>query len=372
VLVFRYLFKETTKTQLAVLFVLLMIFVSQRFIRVLAQAAEGSLPVDLVVNVMLLNLPYFFMLILPISLFVGILLAHGRLYAESEITVLFACGYSKLQVLRDTLIMSLFSMFFAFVITLWLTPYTNSLEQTMLDEVDASIGISTLNPGRFEVLAGKAVVYVEEIEDKGQILKKVFVAHTPKEGGSRPSVVFSQGGGIHKQKDGSQWLELTDGQRYEGLPDRLDYQTLNFESYKVLIKDKEVEDKKTRLYALPTKQLIGSDELDHISELQWRLALPLSIPILTLVVVPLASVNPRKGRYSKLLPAITLYLSFYLLLSSSRSALEAGTLPPYIGLWGVLGIAFIIGLWLNFTDSGAYLSVRDRFINRRRCLRENA
>ena len=371
-LVFRYLFKETTKTQLAVLFVLLLIFVSQKFVRVLAQAAEGALPADLVVNIMLLNLPSFGMLILPISLFVGILLAHGRLYAESEMTVLFACGYSKLQVLRDTLVLSLLSMFIAGGITLWLTPYSNGIEQALLDEVDASVGISALNPGRFEVLTGNAVVYVEQIEDKGKTLAKVFVAHSPKTDDGRPSVVIAQGGGINAQKDGSQWLKLTQGQRYEGELDQLDFQILNFESYQVLIKERKAEDKKLRLYAMPTKALIGSNDLEFVSELQWRLALPLSIPLLTLIVVPLSSVNPRQGRFSKLLPAISIYLSFYLLLSSSRSALESGTLPPHIGLWGVLAGAFLVGIWLNFSGSGHYLALRNRLLTHKKNKRSSS
>ena len=43
---------------------------------------------------MFFKLPSFFELILPLSLYIGILLSFGRLYADSEMVVLRACGMS--------------------------------------------------------------------------------------------------------------------------------------------------------------------------------------------------------------------------------------------------------------------------------------
>ena len=45
------------------------------------------------------RLPGFLQLILPLGLFLGILLAYGRLYLESEMTVLSATGMSQRRLL---------------------------------------------------------------------------------------------------------------------------------------------------------------------------------------------------------------------------------------------------------------------------------
>jgi lipopolysaccharide export system permease protein len=45
------------------------------------------------------RLPGFLQLILPLGLFLGILLAYGRLYLESEMTVLSATGMSQQRLL---------------------------------------------------------------------------------------------------------------------------------------------------------------------------------------------------------------------------------------------------------------------------------
>ncbi len=63
----RYLMLETFKSQLGVLFVLLLIFVSQKFIRILAEAINGVIPPDLVMTILYLNLPTLGTLMLPIS-----------------------------------------------------------------------------------------------------------------------------------------------------------------------------------------------------------------------------------------------------------------------------------------------------------------
>ncbi|HAD48327.1 MAG TPA: LPS export ABC transporter permease LptF, partial [Idiomarina sp.] len=93
---------ETFKSQLAVLFILMTIFVSQKFVRVLSDASEGDIPGTIIFQLLSLNLPALLSLILPLSLFLGILLAHGRIYADNEMTVLHACGVSEWYVTRVT------------------------------------------------------------------------------------------------------------------------------------------------------------------------------------------------------------------------------------------------------------------------------
>jgi lipopolysaccharide export system permease protein len=71
VIVFRYLIREVFKAQIAVLFVLLAIFISQHFVRVLANASDGEFPASLVLTLLGLNLPYLAVLVLPLSLFLA-------------------------------------------------------------------------------------------------------------------------------------------------------------------------------------------------------------------------------------------------------------------------------------------------------------
>ena len=92
---------------LAVSGILLLVFMSGRFIKYLAEAAAGELAGDVLFQIMAYRFPGFLELILPLGFFIGILLAYGRMYLESEMTVLFACGVSDKQLLVKTLLGSI-------------------------------------------------------------------------------------------------------------------------------------------------------------------------------------------------------------------------------------------------------------------------
>ena len=106
-IVFRYLTRQVIISMLAVSGILLLVFMSGRFIKYLADAAAGELAGDVLFQIMAYRFPGFLELILPLGFFIGILLAYGRMYLESEMTVLFACGVSDKQLLMKTLLGSI-------------------------------------------------------------------------------------------------------------------------------------------------------------------------------------------------------------------------------------------------------------------------
>ena len=69
-----------------------------------------------------------------------------------------------------------------------------------------------------------------------------------------------------------------------------------------------------------------------------------------MLAVPLAKVNPRQGRFLKLLPAILLYMTYLALLIAVRGALDKGRLPMALGLWWVHGLFLAIGLLMLFWE----------------------
>ena len=108
-IVFRYLSRELLVTLSAVSAVLLVIIMSGRFIKYLAQAAQGLLDPGVLLMIMGFRLPGFLQLILPLGLFLGVLLAYGRLYLDSEMTVLSATGMSQRRLLAYSLAQPLWS-----------------------------------------------------------------------------------------------------------------------------------------------------------------------------------------------------------------------------------------------------------------------
>ena len=351
----RYIFKETLKTQLAVLGILLLIFLSQSFIRILSKAARGAIPTQMVTDMLVLNIPSMAMLMLPISLFIAILFAHGRLYAESEMTVMKAIGIGPRSIMQSTQWLAAITMVLAIVNSMWIAPWAEEQQYRLLDKVKADPGLFILDSGRFMNLDnGKVVAYVDRMEGdkRSKDLTRVYVLQQGDEK-QPPSVVLSDSGSIQPDEQGLQWLTLNDGKRYEGPSNKGEFRISEFSEYRTWIQDKEgVASERRSVSALSALPLLASSDRKALAEWQWRVSLPLSIPLLTLIAVPMAQVNPRQGRYAKLLPAIMLYLSYFLLLSAAKSALERNQLPAWPGLYGVpLLYLFCFALPLNLSET---------------------
>ena len=349
-IVFRYLNREILQTLIAVSGILLLIIMSGRFIKYLAQAAAGQLDAGILFLIMGYRLPDFLVLILPLGMFIGILLAYGRMHLDSEMTVLSATGISERRILLYTQGAALLVMLCVGTLSFVLAPAGVYKTQQLFNEQDAMTEFDTLAAGRFQSIgrAAQRVTYAGGLSDDRTELQDVFIAERQGSGAdARIGVLVAESGRQQMNPDGSRYLVLFDGFRYDGRPGAADFRTIGYESYAVLLPRPEVVTEVTDREAMPTRSLLGSDDLRLQAELQWRIAIPLLVPIVAFFAVPLARVNPRQGRYLKLLPAILLYMSYLALLITARSWMEEGRTPAWIGLWWVHVLFVSIGVVLN-------------------------
>tara|TARA_R110000796_G_scaffold67050_1_gene153999 strand:- start:658 stop:1782 length:1125 start_codon:yes stop_codon:yes gene_type:complete len=352
VIIFRYLLKEVAKTQLAVFLVIMTIFISNKFVRVLDDASEGGIPGHLVMTFIGLKIPDLAGMILPLSFFLGVLLAYGRIYAENEMTVLHACGVSEWYVVRVTLILGVVTAIITGVFTLYLSPMAAEYEYQVKDQIAADSGLSSLIAGRFQTTGNKkAVVFIHEKNRTDNTFEKVFVAQLPDKDTPNASVidsslVYAATGQVVEEDTGSQRLILSAGTRYQNDIKNKEFRQVAFDKYYIQIQDQKVAHKRRKLSAIPTSELYQEQTPEASAESQWRIAFPLACIIMTLVAVPLSVVNPRQGKFGKMLPALLLFLSYFLLLTAIRSGIEKGSVPQYIGLWPVHVIVLILGFSL--------------------------
>lgn len=354
-IVFRYLSREVLVTLSAVSAVLLVIIMSGRFIKYLAQAAQGVLDPGVLFLIMGYRIPGFLQLILPLGLFLGFLLAYGRLYLDSEMTVLSATGVSQQRLTAYSMAPALIVALLVGWLSLGLAPQGVASVARILSEQDALTELDTLVPGRFQSLRdGSRVTYSQELSPDRSELRGVFMSEKRFSTDGRSergiTVLVAESGRQEIQEDGSRYLILENGYRYDGEPGEADYRAIQYDTYGVLLPKPEVAIEASEREATPTRELLGSSDPRMQAELQWRLSLPLLVFIVTLLAVPLSKVNPRQGRFLKLLPAIFLYMAYLGLLIAARGALDKGRLPAALGLWWVHGIFLAIGLLLLYWE----------------------
>ena len=364
-IVFRYLSREVLVTLSAVSAVLLVIIMSGRFIKYLAQAAQGILDPSVLFLIMGFRLPGFLQLILPLGLFLGFLLAYGRLYLDSEMTVLSATGMSQQRLFLYSLAPATVVALLVAWLSMGLAPQGVTQVARILNQQEALTEFDTLVPGRFQSMRnGSRVTYTRDLSEDRTELGGIFISDKRvSRAGDKDrgiSVLVAESGRQEVQPDGSRYLILENGYRYDGNPGQADYRVIQYDTYGVLLPKPSVAADISEREAIPTSQLIGSEDSRLQSELQWRLSLPLLVFIITLMAVPLSRVNPRQGRFLKLLPAILLCMTYLGLLVAARSALDKGRIPPYLGLWGVHLLFLLIGLALLYWEP-----LRLRMVSRR-------
>jgi lipopolysaccharide export system permease protein len=146
----------------------------------------------------------------------------------------------------------------------------------------------------------------------------------------------------------TRYLVLQKGSRTEGQPGQLDYTVTQFEELAVRLYTEELQINITRGFTLPTLMLIGSDSPDHRAQLYWRMSLPLMTLIVSFVAIALGQVNPRKGRFVRLLPGILLYLVYLSVLTSLRDEMTKAVAHADLKIWLLHGFFLLLGLGLLF------------------------
>jgi lipopolysaccharide export system permease protein len=287
-------------------------------------------------------LPGFLELIIPVSFFLSIMLVHGRLHVDSEMIVLQACGMSTGRLIQMTLLTASAVMIMTAMISLWLKPLGERQVETLLGDQNNLTEFDTLVPGRFQTLAsGKRVTYTEGISDEGE-LTRVFINEYKEAAVDEPRnavTVIADSGRTQVDGAGRRFLVLKNGRRYQGKPGQKNYQAIEYEEYGQLVDSGAAIKTKKRRTAIPTSELFGATDARAVSELQWRIGVVLLIPVIALLAIPLARVNPRQGRFTRLVPAMILCFVYIVALSGARTALEKGDLPLGLGLWWIHGLA---------------------------------
>ncbi|WP_424407342.1 LPS export ABC transporter permease LptF [Pasteurella sp. PK-2025] len=342
----RYLIKEVFKSQIAILFILLLIFFCQQLVRVLGSAASGKVPADLVMTLLGLGMPTMAQLMLPLCLFIAILLTFGRLYAESEITVMRACGVGQRILVRVVMLLSVLTASIAAYNVFWLTPWAIHKQSEILQEAKANPTMGALASGQFiNTNSNEFVLFIDKIKDNQ--IHDVYLFQTRERGNLKPSVLVAERGELKGLPNGDQILTLENSQRVEGTAILPDFRITHFDQYQAYLGHQDIQNEKNDVEEMSLVDLFNHPSPTAKAELNWRLSLVLAVPLMALIAVPLSRVNPRQGRFAKILPALLLYLIYFLLQSSLKSAWGAGKLDGAFLMPFVNVLFFMLGLLLN-------------------------
>lgn len=350
----RYLNREVFTSTLAILGVLFAIFISQRIVKYLAQAASGDISGTMVWQMVLLYSPVLIGFLLPLAFFLGCLLAFSRLYVDSEMAVLRSVGVSERQLIGLLIPIAVIVALIGGAVALWLAPMANETTYQIRDEHASKVELSMLEPGRFQVFQdGDGVVYADSSENPRH-LGNFFLAELPSEMSPFTRIISAKSAErFYDEKLDKNFLQLNDGYIYELDGDKKVRKITEFEHYYARLDAERSIVSRRKISATPTLELLKSGDGMSWAELHWRLAVPLSVPFLLFLAIPLSRVRPREGKFAKMLPALLVYIGYIVLIVVFRKWIEAEKMPGWLGFIPIYLIMGLLSARLLYTHGRA-------------------
>lgn len=346
--IFRDVFSPTLLGLLTFTFIL--------FIRDLGKLLEmivsSTASLGLLGELCLLLLPNIFLLTIPMSVLLGILVGLGRLSADNEVIALRATGRSILDFVKPVLGLAAIAACINISLSLYFLPLANQMKTGVLAHLaNTQIG-ADISPRVFEEQFPNLILYVQDI--RGDQWSDVFLVDTTQP--SQPKITLAERSTliVDRTQDKLQ-LYLAGGSTHLLSPNNpSDYSLIHFSHSEIplpAVSRKVVQSDKRVLSEFSTPELLALIRLPNAKrsyrvELHRRLALPFACVVLALLGIPLG-ISARKGgkSYGFVLSLMVLSVYYLLMVSGSRFA-EDGRLSPLLGCWGANILFLIIAVTL--------------------------
>lgn len=328
-----------------------------RIMKLVELVVNRGVPVGEILLLFSYILPAFLEVTVPMALLLGVILAIGRLSADSEIIAMRASGVSLYQIAAPILALSLLVFAGAFQLSLHARAWGNAALKTGIFELARTRATAGLKEQVFNDDFAGLVIYAEEIEASGTGLQRILISDQ-RSGADANTVLASHGQLIADQEAQTLNLRLFDGTIFTDAPRRQTYDRTDFEVYDVLLDIGEalgdLPNREKAVNELPLAELNQRIETRHAAdepvvrertELARRYAVPFASVIFAVLGIPLGLQPVRAVRSRGLAVSLGVILVYYLLLAGAEALAQNGRVPVVPALWTpnlVMGAAGVI------------------------------
>lgn len=340
----RYLARETAKPFVLTALFLVGVFIAYSLTRFLTEANDGLLDGSAILVLTGLKAIIALEVLLPIALYIGLIVALGRLYSDWEMIALRAGGFSENRLMAPVVGMAAAVAVLVAVTSLWVRPWAYQQLYALEADAKASAELDDLPPGRFHIHGNaERMVFVDDRDPATGELRGVFVRSS--RGEALEVISAAQGQLTTFAQDDAHLLELGQALIYKqtapSAPARRDLAG-RFEAFQIWTPAVTPEPPGYRPKAQPTLALTASSRSEDRAELQWRGSTAVSTLLLALVAAPLSRARPRSGRYARVLLAVVIYVLYFNFIGVIRSEVEHGEVAHLWWAPGALAVALAI------------------------------
>lgn len=345
---------------------------------------RGGVPAALIGRIVLTHLPSIIVLTIPMSCLFGIMIAVGRLSADSELVAMRACGISLFKLYRPVLLLSLLLTAVNLYLANNVLPKANLETGRVFEEVALASPADLIKPGVFfEKIAGQ-ILFAFDRKQNSDVLEGVFFTDsTP---GPVQTITLAKSGVIEVDKEhGKIHFDLQDTNQYEinlNQPEKENHTSalssrFNRDATELLGGGGAVVPRDRHMMSWNELWERAHDRDVAVSvparvELHNRVAIPVASLVFGLFAVPLGFSNRRGGRGSGFALSIGVILLYYVLITNGESAAVQGAtvfghrIPIWFAMWHPNMLFVVVGSFLlarRNRDKSLFLGRLDRWLH---------
>jgi len=344
-LIARYVRRNVVVLFFAIILIIGLVVFGNQFVLRMQDSIEQKFPFQEIMPLISYNLIRDFPLIFSLSFFLAIILAVTQFYKNSEAIVMNSLGLGNKHLivfLRPLVIVSFLTLLF---VTTTSVPWSKQQKYIIEEEYKNASEFSFIKEGEFEEFKdGEIVFYASESltpdGETQQNMEEIFISARSKE--NSIIVLASTAIKYTDPETNNVYLRLKNGTRYQDIIDSKNKNILHFDEYNLQIISGDIQNTITQYAAIEgiktielLKGLLKGGSRLVSAELQWRLAPPISLLILSILGVLLGKSSPRGGKSVGLLIGIIIFMLYNNGLLIAKNSVERGELSPTIGLWSV-------------------------------------
>lgn len=353
----RYILSEICSPAILSLLIFTFVLLMGRIPRLTELVINKGVPLLEIVQLFGYMLPTFLSVTVPLSFLLAILLAFGRLSADSEYIALKASGISLYTLLQPVIVLAFIFAVLTGLMTNFIEPASKTAFRSKLFNIASSAGTLEITPGVFNDRFDGIVLLAQGLDEQRGTMQDIFI--TDEREGELPATIVAREGQIISNagaltltlrlKNGTIHRANNDGQNQT-------YQTIRFSTYDVgLDIGGQLSSKKRRI----SRSELSWGELNSALsaatsaksrrrlavELHERIVIAFAPLVLVLVGAPLGLQSQRSGKGAGFSLALVVFLVYYVLLSLAGTIAEKGILPAALILWLPNICFFVVGIF---------------------------
>jgi lipopolysaccharide export system permease protein len=302
-------------------------------------------------------MPQYLTLVLPLSMFLGVLLAVRKMALNSELDAMMAAGISLNRIIVPSLYVAVFLLIVNVIVVGFVQPYSRYTYQGLVFDIRSGALGASIKAGEFTNLGDGLTLRIEESRNSGRELIQIFAQKEQQDG--RIQSINAEKGSFFVSPDKRYLiLRLEKGTLIDLDLSRSRPNIVNFDIHDLPIdvpnfatfRDRGAEAKEMTIVELWDKR--GSKDPAIIATLHSRTARALSILIVPFLAIPLGLVAKRSGRALGITVGIVILLIYHKILEFGLNFSATGDISPLMAIW--LPTVIFILLTARFYYIGTY------------------